>query len=98
MKLPFVCPLCGGRLIKTVFMSATDDYYISKTGKSHKKPFRKASKHLSNDNSECAICCINYPDDCDFATNFELTFDSTDLNNKYLIYEEKDGTFSLYEN
>ena len=94
-KLPFVCPLCGGKLVSAIFRSGTDDYYMSKTGKRYKTPFRKASSHLSDGDGVQYINCINYPKNCDFTTNGELDFED-DLKYKYIITYDENDNFELY--
>ncbi len=95
-QLPFVCPICGGRLIKSVFMTGTDDYYMSKTGKSYRTPFRRANKNLGP--IDCVtFCCENYPDSCNFSINSDLKIEDYNLRDKYKIGYDSEA-FSLYEN
>ena len=45
-KLDFICPVCGGRLLVCWFETGSTDYLVSKTGKPHKNPIRRASTNL----------------------------------------------------
>lgn len=94
-QLPFVCPICGGRLIKSIFKTGTDDYYVSKTGKSHKTPFRKASKNLGE--IDCTtFWCENYPDSCNFSTDGDLKVEDYNLRDKYKIVVDMDNDSDVY--
>lgn len=99
-KLPFVCPICGGRLIKSIFKTGTDDYYVSKTGKSYKTPFKRASKDLGEIGC-VTFYCENYPDSCNFSTNGDLEIEDYNLRRKYKIDYNLDNdteVYNLYEN
>ena len=68
-ELEFKCPICGGRLLLCCFETGSTDYVVSKKGKIHKNPIRKASRNCSAIDS-AIICCENtYNRNCDFYTN-----------------------------
>lgn len=95
-KLSFVCPICGGRLIKSVFKTGSDDYYVSKTGKPHKTPFKKASRNLGE--IDCnTIYCENYPNSCNFLIGSDFKIEDYNLREKYEIEFDENGNFELFE-
>ena len=97
-KLDFICPICSGRLLICWFETGSTDYLVSKTGKPHKKPIRRASTNL-DPIEERLVCCENvYNRTCDFATNCDLEFDNsydgefeiTQTNRGYELYDLKE--------
>ena len=94
-QLDFICPVCGGRLLVCWFETGSTDYPVSKTGKPHKNPIRRASSNL-DPIEERLVCCENvYNRTCDFATNCDLEFDNL-YDGEFEITQTNDG-YELYD-
>lgn len=95
-QLDFICPICGGRLLVCWFETGSTDYLVSKTGKPHKNPIRRASTNLCPIEDARLICCENvYNQTCDFATNCDLEFDNS-YDGKFEITKTDIG-YKLYD-
>lgn len=87
-KLPFKCPICGGRLIKSIFKIGSTDYKVSLNGYVNKKPIRQASRNLDSLDDSVMICCENvFKGQCDFKTNALLEFEESKYRCNYRIRE-----------
>ncbi len=94
-QLDFICPVCGGRLLVCWFETGSTDYLVSKTGKPHKNPIRRASTNLCPI-EERSVCCENtYNRTCDFFTNCDLEFENS-YKGEFEITETDDG-YELYD-
>ncbi len=96
-QLDFVCPICGGRLLVCWFETGSTDYLVSKTGKPHKNPIRRASTNL-DPIEERLVCCENvYNRTCKFATDCDLEFDYSPEYARRFKMVQIDDRYKLYE-